>query len=270
MFKQYFEDVCCFYCINYRRFYSPKIDASVYILKHLRTLKTFSFLRLYHILRTYPKFFSKTSQPPFLRKCKSEILIKYRNSSLNYINNFAEIAILSFDFFVSEEDYLNFNLYHSYHSKQAKYIRLFSRYVCAVIFLLFYYTLALRNNNLLVYNIIIGLIIPVLWVILFPKYYDNRVKKITKKHISEGKNNDFIGMQRLTLNDDSIEEVSVNSIINTKYNAIEKIAYGYNSYYIYTGAIKAFIVPISAFKNEEQKNDFLAFLLNKTGLPAAI
>jgi len=82
---------------------------------------------------------------------------------------------MSFDFCVTEEDYLNFNLYHTYHSKQARNIKLITRYGCAVMFLLVYYSFGLIGNNLPPYNIIVGLIIPVLWIIIFPKYYDNRI-----------------------------------------------------------------------------------------------
>jgi len=109
------------------------------------------------------------------------------------------------------------------------------------------------------------IVIAVLWIIIFPKFYARLIRNSVKKYIREGKSNDFIGRQKLTLKDDCIEEISNTTTSRTKYSAVERIEYDKNCIYIYIGALKAILIPLSAFLDLEQKNKFMDFLKQKTG-----
>jgi hypothetical protein len=84
--------------------------------------------------------------------------------------------------------------------------------------------------------------------------------------IREGKANCFIGKQTLTLSDSFIENTDPNTLSQIKYSAIERIENGHGLFYIYISALQAYIVPESAFSDEEQKKTFFNILSEKTGM----
>lgn len=174
---------------------------------------------------------------------------------------------MTIEYNVSEQDFVNFNLFHAKHSKQAKNAKLLSVYGgAALCFFMLVFVLVVMRGYDTVSVCVYGAIIAILWVIFFPKYYEFRVKKILAKHISEGKNNDFLGHQKLTLQEDCMEKISDSSTIHIKYTAIEKIAHDYDCVFVYVGAIQAFIIPFSAFPDAEQKSRFIEEIRKKSGL----
>jgi hypothetical protein len=87
-----------------------------------------------------------------------------------------------------------------------------------------------------------------------------------KLQLRSGKKNDFIGNSTLFLNDDFIENANSSITSQVKYSSVEKICFGYNCFFLYIGAIKAIIVPVSAFTDDSIKQKFLYLLKQKTGL----
>ena len=59
-----------------------------------------------------------------------------------------------------------------------------------------------------------------------------------------------------------IESTEINET-KTKYASIEKIAVSNNMIYVYFSAIQAFILPLSVFESNEQKDAFLLFINDK-------
>ena len=72
----------------------------------------------------------------------------------------------------------------------------------------------------------------------------------------------------MTLSDAYIEDTNSKMSSLQQYSVVERICFGHNLYYIYTGANRAFIVPVSAFESEEQKKAFFDILFQKTGINA--
>ena len=169
---------------------------------------------------------------------------------------------MTIEYNVSEQDYLNFNLFHLNNSKQMKNTKLALKYgtviLCLVLLLvLFWGQIAAQ---------IAGGVVIIIWIAVFSKFWDYLAKQTVKKQINEGKANDFIGPQKLTLKDDCIEEVSINSTTTVQYTAVERIEYGYECIFVYVGAIAAYIIPNSAFTDTEQRNKFTSILKEKTGI----
>ena len=163
---------------------------------------------------------------------------------------------------VSEQDYVNFNLYHMKHSRQAKRVMLLEKYGYALVLAAACYV----GGEFYIGALCAGAILALAWILVYPKYRKNRVSRMVKRHINEGKTNDFIGHQELTLNEDCIDEVSPGTTSQTKYSVVERIGCDYDCIFLYIGAIKAFIIPLSAFSNDEQKEEFFAILKDRTGL----
>ena len=87
-----------------------------------------------------------------------------------------------------------------------------------------------------------------------------------KAELKSGKHNDFIGEQTLTLNDSGIEEKNPYGMNLVYYSSVEKIYYYNNCFFIYVGAIKAILVPVTAFSDDKQQENFLELLKQKTGI----
>jgi hypothetical protein len=72
-----------------------------------------------------------------------------------------------------------------------------------------------------------------------------------------GKNN------HIQFNTEDINEATELSERKVKYSNIERITESKNSVYVYYSALQAFIIPLSVFESERQKNDFIAFIKRK-------
>jgi len=172
---------------------------------------------------------------------------------------------MTIEFYITEKDYINFNLFHLYHSKSIKLFLSIIRYGVPVIVLLWnLFWVIIENSGFLV--LVPYCVLMILWIIFIPKLTESINKSTVRKQIREGKRNDFIGWQRITLHEDYIGEAAVNITSNINYEAIERIGQGYGCIYIYIGAIKSFIIPLSAFTDINHKIMFMNFIEHKTGI----
>ena len=116
---------------------------------------------------------------------------------------------MTIEYVVSEEDYINFNLYHRANSKQYLKSILWMRIIGAIfIFIIFLLLINnLLNSGTYTHPIaIIGAIVgAIAWIVVIPTSVMHSTRDQVKKFIAEGKNNDFIGPQKLTLHDNYIE-----------------------------------------------------------------
>ena len=76
----------------------------------------------------------------------------------------------------------------------------------------------------------------------------------------------FIGQQTVKLTEDYIEDSSQTITSYIQYSSVEQVCFGHGLFYIYLGAVKVIIIPISAFKDEEEKNYFFDIIGQKTKL----
>ncbi|MCL2677768.1 MAG: YcxB family protein [Clostridiales bacterium] len=173
---------------------------------------------------------------------------------------------LKFD--ISEKDYINFNLYHMNNLRFTKILN-FLLFVCLPIYIFVRVSLSFLNNPDIEYKwipfatafLLAAIFIAVLY--LFIKVLN---LLSIKAHLRAGKRNDFIGPQTLFLRDEFFESGDQYSSGKVSYAAVEKIAFAYGCFYVYVGAIKAAIIPLAAFSNDVQKEQFMEFLKQKTGL----
>jgi len=178
--------------------------------------------------------------------------------------------LVTIEYDLSEQDYINLNLYHAEHSKQGKktawMMKLGIPLLTFIVFVVF-----ARHNVFdfgTAWTIGLGVVVAIAGVFLYPKLLQQIVSSSLRRAMSEGKCS-FIGPWKLTLQEDCIEEVSANTTAYTKYSAVEKVGCGYDSLFVYIGAIQALVIPLSAFASDEQRDEFLAILKSKTGLSAS-
>lgn len=174
---------------------------------------------------------------------------------------------MTLKFSVTKRQYVDFNVYHFQHSKQAKRgVRIVQLVPGIVFLLLFAYLGYIRGGQTAVLFYGMGVLIAALWMVFIPKYYARSLRRNATKMVDEGRGNDFLGPQQLTLGEERMEWVSNTTSSYAAYSAIERIGAGYGCYFIYIGAIKAFIVPFSAFEDKAQEKRFLELLFQKSGV----
>jgi hypothetical protein len=168
---------------------------------------------------------------------------------------------LTIQFEITEKDYINFNIDHYYRTNVIRIFDLAVRFVLPVLVSVFY-----MRNGITLQSIIASSIFAVIWVALYPTLNKTLIHGIVLLYLRSGKNNDFIGSQEIKLLDTYIEESNADCLTQIQYTSVERVCFGHNLCYVYIGAVKAIIVPMSAFLDEEHKKTFYGILSEKTGI----
>ena len=180
---------------------------------------------------------------------------------------------MTLKFTVTEQDYINFNLHHRKTSKTGKRGKIANILILIPAFFLGFW-LANRIDDepvdvyfFVFFGIMAAIALPLLFLLF--TFLDKLIVRWTAKSmLKDGKNNDFLGEQTVIFHEDCIEDINAHSQSRVPYTSIEKINFGYDCYYIYMGAIKANIIPLSAFADDAQRQEFLELLKQRTGLDA--
>jgi len=179
---------------------------------------------------------------------------------------------MSLHYSVTEDDYLNFQVFHSRTSKvQNKNIRLalgvwIATAIIVAASIIWGPSLPNDIRGIRVITLVFNMAIII--VLLFRKpLVAAQAKAHARATLRHGKYNDFIGQQIIILTEEDYFENN-NKYISSKvkYMAVDKFCYGYGNLVIYTGSTKAIIVPIVAFEDKEQRADFINAIEQKTGI----
>lgn len=168
---------------------------------------------------------------------------------------------------LTEDDYVNFNLWHNLHSKTIKRTLLLTQIGLIGIFVMLWlivYTLKLD----LLFNVITAvfvLIMSVYVMVGFPKSVAAGIKKQTRKMLREGKNPSFIGPATFELLEHSIRTTERDTVTELACSRIERIVDTGSELYIYIGSLSGLILPQSAFSGREQREELIEALKRRVG-----
>ena len=162
---------------------------------------------------------------------------------------------------LEDDDYLQFNEYHLLNSPSGKKIlmlfRFFIPFICFMVVVIF--SIAGSDFLLILIEAIMMTIFSILWIVYSKKKILKSMEKGIKKMKREGRL-PYSDEAIITFNDESIHEITPNTDNKTKYSLIEKVAVTENAVYIYFSSVQAFILPVSAFSEEMEKQKFLEFI----------
>jgi len=157
---------------------------------------------------------------------------------------------------LTEQDYLDFNIYHSKHSPTIKKSILLQRALGPVVFLIAPF-LAIRITNIpLWYWLAIFFISSIIWFVFYPKYFNWELSRRVSKLLNEGKNLDMVGSRSINLTQDGLIESTPHSESKVGWDMVEMINETEDYIYIYISAVSAYIVPIRVFKDAKEKETF--------------
>ena len=165
---------------------------------------------------------------------------------------------------ISENDYLDYNIFWQLKSPYGKNQILFFRIFLAVIVLAGAF-ISLRGN----YSIdsflgvtpilLVGIIFELLLNRLFYHVLKSHIKGLSKK----GKMG-YSSTSVMEFNEDGFAETTQENKTEQKYSAIERISIVNDKMiYIHTNNIMAYILPLSCFESKEQYDAFLNFIRTK-------
>ena len=164
---------------------------------------------------------------------------------------------LEINYRLKEEDYVNFNMFHIKHSKTATRSLHMQRYLAPVFFIAISYVFSLLGDVPLFGLFITFLIMSILWIIFYPKYFYHFVKSRTKKFIREGKNDGLIGEHRMVMTEEGIKDFTTNGETSVRWPGI--ISFKEDNLYIYlfNTSVSAYILPKRDLSNEEEIRNYL-------------
>ncbi|MBF8984094.1 YcxB family protein [Lutibacter sp. B2] len=161
---------------------------------------------------------------------------------------------------LTEQDYVDFNLFHMNNSKSLKKSILVQRLIGPLIFIMSCFIAPKITNMPLWYWTSIMVVMSMLWFAFYPKQIERRCKKQVLKMLSEGQNRSLLAKGTLLVDEKGIIKSNEYGESNLKWNTINKIEVTNRHIFIYQNAISAIVVPLSSFGTKEEKEQFIALL----------
>lgn len=168
---------------------------------------------------------------------------------------------------VTEEAFLEFNLFHAKNSKAVKKSMTIQRFLLPVIYLLVAVFLSPILDIPILFLFIPFLLIGVLWGIFYPAYFYYHVKRAAKKMIREGKNEGMFGKQSIIFTEEGVREISPKGETAFSWPGIEKLEEDQTNLYLYNSGMSAFIVPKNSLADVEGIRNYV---LSKVGQAAQV
>lgn len=159
---------------------------------------------------------------------------------------------------LTKDDIIDFNLYHSENSKTIKRSLNIQRYIISVIFVFAAIVMSSYLDIPYSFTIPFFLVVSLIWIFYYPKFFKWLIKRNVSKMLDEGKNKAIIGEQRLSISNEGIIAISEAGEMKSNWSLVEKIGKTKKNIYIYISSISAYIIPIKAFNNEEEVNNFIS------------
>jgi len=150
---------------------------------------------------------------------------------------------MEINYHLTEDDYINFNLYHMNHSKTGIRALRVQRFLLPVFFIALSYFMAIILDTSPVFLLVYGFLISILWVIFYPKYFNRTIAKNVKKMLKEGDNKGILGDQHMSIKDEGIVVTTKMGETKVNWAGINILKEDENNFYLYVGAMNAYLIP---------------------------
>lgn len=160
------------------------------------------------------------------------------------------------EYTVTDEDYLDFNLYHFYHSPSIHRSLRIQQFLAPVMFLVIPFIFRLDPLSFFLPAFIITAL---LWLIFYPRYFHWFVKRRTAKFLAEGDKRGITGNHTLQLTPDEIIEVSETGEMRAKWASVEKIEVSEKQIFIYLNSVSAILIPLHSFRSDVGIDEFIDY-----------
>ena len=171
--------------------------------------------------------------------------------------------VLEFDRTI--DDIIDFNLFHQDHSPSIKkqmwaYRVLFTLLIAFVPIIITYF----MRDLVFTLNTILGLLVSVLFFVAFPNMARRSTAQRVQSMLNEGVNNSILGHCVMTLSPEGISTKAVGSESRIDWSKITKVSESEKHIFLYIGSINAYVIPKTAFTNDDVKREFLNYVSAST------
>ena len=166
---------------------------------------------------------------------------------------------------LSEDDYLDFNKFHSFESIHGKKLinktRIF--FVLAMIILAALFLLVMGFTTFSIIYAALLLLFTLLYMVFFKKRLTRNVKTQIKSLKKVGKL-PFDPVSTLEFHEDKMVEITALQRTEQSYSIFERICVVKDRYVLlYKSSVSAYILPVLQIKEQINQEDFIAFLSKK-------
>lgn len=171
---------------------------------------------------------------------------------------------------VNEEDYFQYNMYAYDHNPAVKKRIFTTRLLFGAALLLFTASIFLSFSDGRWSWYLIPWVFCALLIVFIRRI--NRAVTVWsfRKRIRTGLGAEFLGESTLELTEDTINMHRKKGDSQMGYDALIRIAQGQYGLYVYCGSMTAILLPLSAFRDEEEKQEFLRLLQSRSGKPGGL
>lgn len=170
---------------------------------------------------------------------------------------------MQIDFELTKQDYINFNIFHINYSKTLRKMLFIQRYIVSLSFLIVPFVASWVTSIPLWYWLSVFVFTYIIWILFYWKYFKWNMGRKISKMVEEGKTDVMLGKQGVKLDESTIINNSSMNSSETKYQAIENIIETKDYIYVYISPVQAYIIPVSAFENLDEKDKFVNKLNDK-------
>jgi|GEM_PF-5601607 len=170
--------------------------------------------------------------------------------------------MIKYDFHVTQQDYIDFNMYTVKHNPALKRTTLLLRLTLPFMLALLYLLVGIKEPETRLSNGIFYLILSVIWFFTIKPLYNAIMKRTVKRQLKQSSHL-YTPEGTLTFDDDDFTEITPQQETKYAYERIEGIAQNGGSVYIYLSSLTAILIPSSVFVNEDDRAKLLNMLRQK-------
>jgi hypothetical protein len=164
---------------------------------------------------------------------------------------------------LTEEDYINFNLFHMKNSETIMKSVRNQRIFTPVFYLVFSVVFSFLLDIPFLVSFTPFFILSVLWVLFYPKYLFGRAIRHTKKLVKEGRNENILGEHHMVLSDEGIVDKTSKGETRVTWSGINELKENDQYIYLYNSAVSGYILPKREFENVEEIRRYINTKLTK-------
>ncbi|HSP22085.1 MAG TPA: YcxB family protein [Planococcus sp. (in: firmicutes)] len=164
---------------------------------------------------------------------------------------------MKIDYNVTEEAFVEFNVFHAKNSKAIRKSMTIQRFLVPIIYLLVGVIFSFILDVPVLFLVIPFLILGILWIIFFPAYFNRQIKRTAKKMIREGKNEGVLGKHSMSFTGEGLREIGARGETTVSWSGIENLKEDQCNFYVYNSGVTAFIVPKKDLINIEEVRSLL-------------
>ncbi len=175
---------------------------------------------------------------------------------------------MKFTFELTEQDYIDFNLFFTKNSRAIKRQRIILWVLFTIVPVMaglidIFFKRKGNINIFTIYGFCFLLLLSIVFFFLFPKIWEKIIYRNVKKVMRDGTKNNILGERSIIFEEDNFNLITKYEKIFMTYKKIAEIKQSDVAIYLYTSPTTALIMPLRIFSSEKEKNNFISFIESK-------